>query len=319
MAHRVAILDDYQGIARDCADWESLPADVTVETFTQHLGDEANVAAALGGFDIVVAMRERTPFPASQLARLPDLELLITTGMRNLSIDMDAARAQGTTVCGTVMLGYAAAEHAWALILALTKRIPLEDRTMHSGGWQASLVDGLRGNTLGIIGLGRLGAQVADVGNAFGMRVIAWSANLTDERAAECGVEPVDKETLFRESDVVTVHMVLSERSRGLVGTPEFALMKPSAFLVNTSRGPIVDEAALIEALRERTIAGAGIDVYDVEPLPADHVLRGFDNAVLTGHTGYVMRENFLAAYGEAVEDINAWLAGEPVRVLNAD
>jgi phosphoglycerate dehydrogenase-like enzyme len=319
MGHKVAILDDYQDIARDCADWGSLPADVTVESFTQYLGAEANVAQALAGFDIVVAMRERTPFPASQLAMLPDLKLLITTGMRNQSIDLDAARAQGVTVCGTVMLGHAAAEHAWALILALTKRIPLEDRTMHAGGWQASLVDGLKGNTLGIVGLGRLGAQVATVGNAFGMRVIAWSANLTDERAAECGAQRVDKETLFKESDVVTVHMVLGDRSRGLVGAPEFAAMKPTAFLVNTSRGPIVDEAALIEALRERTIGGAGIDVYDVEPLPADHVLRGFDNAVLTGHTGYVMRDNYIAAYGDAVDNIATWLAGAPVRILNED
>jgi phosphoglycerate dehydrogenase-like enzyme len=319
MAHRIAILDDYQGIALDCADWKSLPADVAIETFTEHLGGEAAVAAALAGFDVVVAMRERTPFPASLLERLPDLRLLVTTGMRNLAIDMEAARGQGVTVCGTAMLGHSAAEHAWALILALTKRIPLEDRTMHAGGWQASLVDGLKGNTLGIVGLGRLGAQVAQVGTAFGMRVVAWSANLTAERAAECGAELVDKETLFRDSDIITVHMVLSERSRGLVGTPEFALMKPTVFLVNTSRGPIVDEAALIEALMGETIAGAGIDVFDVEPLPKDHPLRGFDNAVLTGHTGYVMRENYLTAYGDTVENIAAWIAGDPVRVLNGD
>ncbi len=317
MDHRVAILDDYQSIALDCADWGTLPDGVAIETFSEHLGDEANVAAALAGFDIVVAMRERTPFPASLLTKLPDLKLLITTGMRNLAIDNDAARQGGITICGTAMHGHAAAEHAWALILALTKRIALEDRTMKSGGWQVAMVDGLKGNTLGVVGLGRLGAQVATVGNAFGMRVIAWSANLTDERAAECGAERVDKETLFRDADVITVHMVLSDRTRGLIGSQEFAQMKPTAFLVNTSRGPIVDEAALIDALTDNAIAGAGIDVFDIEPLPVDHPLRGFDNAVLTGHTGYVMRENYTTAYGDAVENISAWLGGNPVRVLN--
>ncbi len=317
MATRVAILDDYQNVALDCADWGSLPPDVEVRVFHDPLGDEAAVAGALAGFEVIVAMRERTPFPASQLEKLADLKLLVTTGMRNGAIDMDAARRRSITVCGTGILRYPAAEHACALILALVKQIPRENRTMHEGGWQSGLVDGLRGRTLGILGLGHLGSQVAAVGNAFGMRVIAWSQNLTPERAAECGAELVDKETLLRQADVLSIHLLLSQRTRGLIGAPELALMKPTAYLVNTSRGPIVDETALIEALKAGTIAGAGIDVYDIEPLPRDHPLRGLDNAILTGHTAYVMRDNYALAYGEAVEDIAAWLAGEPLRILN--
>ena len=263
-------------------------------------------------------MRERTRFPASQLRKLPDLKLLVTTGMRNFAIDMDAARRQGVTVCGTAMHRYPAAEHAWALILALVKQIPREDRTMHEGGWQGGLVDGLRGAHPRHPRPGPPRKQVAAVGKAFGMEVIAWSQNLAPERATECAAEPVDKETLLRRSDVLTIHVVLSERTRGLIGAPELALMKPTAYLVNTSRGPIVDEAALIGALEDRTIAGAGIDVFDVEPLPRDHPLRRLEGAILTGHTAYVMRENYALAYGEAVEDIAAWLAGAPMRVLNA-
>lgn len=315
---KVAILDDYQNVALEVADWSSLPENVEVAVFNEYIKGEDAVAEALAGFDIVVAMRERTRFPSRLLERLDDLRLLVTTGMRNLAIDMEAARARGVTVCGTGMFPDAAAEHAWALILALVKRIPWEDRAMHAGGWQAGVSDGMRDRTLGLLGLGRLGARVARVGLAFGMDVIAWSQNLTSARAADCGVRRVGKEALFAESDVLSIHVVLGERSRGLVGAGELALMKPTAYLVNTSRGPIVDEAALIEALERGTIRGAALDVFDVEPLPEDHPLRRLDMVVLTGHTGYVMRDNYALAYGDAVEDIRAWLRGEPVRVLNA-
>ncbi len=318
MATRVAILDDYQNIALAAADWSSLPPDVEVTVFNEHIKGEQAVADALAGFDVVVAMRERTPFPASLIEKLPNLKLLVTTGMRNFAIDMEAARKRGLPVCGTALLPYPAFEHAWALILALMKQIPREDRAMHEGGWQSGLAEGLRDKTLGILGLGKLGSQVAKVGVAFGMKVIAWSHNLSDERAKECGAVKVDKDKLFAESDVVTIHLVLSDRTRGVVGRRELGLMKPSAYLVNTSRGPIVEEAALIDVLQKQTIAGAGIDVYDVEPLPRDHTLRKLDNAVLTGHTAYVIRETYELVYGEALEDIRAWLDGKPIRLLNA-
>ena len=317
MTTRVAILDDYQNVALESADWKSLPASVEITVFNKHIKGEDAVAKTLADFDIVVAMRERTPFPASLLAKLPNLKLLVTTGMRNLAIDMQAARKQGVPVCGTALLPYPAFEHAWALILALLKNIPQENDNMHKGGWQAGIVEGARGKTLGVIGLGKLGSQVAKVGLAFGMNVIAWSQNLTPERALECGATRVEKEELLAKSDVVTIHVLLSDRTRGLLGKRELALMKPTAYLVNTSRGPIVDEAALIEALQGRAIAGAGLDVYDVEPLPADHPLRKLGNAILTGHTAYVIRETYDLAYGEACEDVKAWLKGEPIRVLN--
>jgi phosphoglycerate dehydrogenase-like enzyme len=255
--------------------------------------------------------------PASLIARLPKLRLLVTTGMRNLAIDMQAARARGVPVCGTALLPYAAFEHAWALILALTKRIPQEDRSMREGGWQAGVSDGLHGKTRGVLGLGKLGAKAARVAHAFDMRVIAWSQNMSDEQAAEHGATRVDKEAFFRESDIITIHLVLSDRTRALVGKHELALMKPTAMLVNTSRGPIVDEAALMEALDSGSIAGAGLDVFDREPLPAEHRLRSIPNTVLTGHTGYVMQENYALGYSQAIEDITAWLAGNPIRVLN--
>ena len=314
---RIAILDDYQNTALGCADWDSIPGSPEIAVFTQHLPGEDAVAEALADFDIVVAMRERTPFPASLIARLPKLQLLVTTGMRNLAIDMQAAAARGVPVCGTALLPYAAFEHAWALILALAKRIPQEDRLMREGGWQAGVSEGLHGKTLGILGLGKLGGKVARVAHAFDMRVIAWSQNMSDEQAAEHGATRVEKDTLFRESDFVSIHMVLSDRTRGLVGKHALALMKPTAMLVNTSRGPIVDEAALMDALDSGSIAGAGLDVFDTEPLPADHRLRHIANTALTGHTGYVMQENYALSYSQAVEDIKAWLSGAPLRVLN--
>lgn len=315
--NRIAILDDYQNTARDCADWDSIPGSPEIVAFREHMPGEAAVAEAIADFDIVVAMRERTPFPESLMARLPKLQLLVTTGMRNLAIDMQAARARGVMVCGTALVPHAAFEHAWALILALVKRIPSEDRLMREGGWQGGVSAGLHGRTLGVLGLGKLGAQAARVAHAFGMRVIAWSQNLSDEQAAAHGAERVDKNSFFRESDIITIHLVLSDRTRALVGKHELALMKPTAMLINTSRGPIVDEAALIEALRAGSIAGAGLDVFDTEPLPADHALRTLANTVLTGHTGYVMQENYVLSYSQAVEDIKAWLDGSPIRVLN--
>ena len=316
---KLAILDDYQNAALGSADWRSLGPDFEPTVFDTHLGrDEAGVADALVGFEILVAMRERTPFPRSVLDRLPNLRLLVTTGMRNLAIDMDAARENGVVVCGTGMLAYPAAEHAMALILDLFKKVSNESRLMREGGWQGAVAECLNGKTLGLLGLGRLGCRVARFGQALEMDVVAWSQNLTAGRCAEVGVRLVDKDTLFRTADVVSIHLVLSERTRGLVQAREIALMKPTAYLVNTSRGPIIDEAALVRALGDRAIAGAGLDVFEVEPLPPDHVLRTLDNTVLTGHTGYVVKELYAKVYGEAVENIAAWRKGRPVRVLNA-
>ena len=317
--HHIAILDDYQDKSLEAADWDSITdADVTV--FTEFLGHDANrVTEILRPFDIIVAMRERTKFPSSIFANLPNLKLLVTTGMRNASIDMLAARAKGVDVCGTEMLPYPAFEHAWALILGLAKELTKEDQTMKAGGWQEGFGIGLHGKTLGVLGLGKLGAQAATVGLAFNMDVIAWSPNLTGERCAEVGVKLVTKEKLFRQSDVITIHMVLSERSRDLVDAAELSLMKSSAYLVNTSRGPIVNETALLDTLRNRRIAGAGLDVFDIEPLPKDHPFRGLDNAVLTGHTGYVIAELYDKVYGQAVEDIIGWMDKSPVRLLNGE
>lgn len=316
---KLAILDDYQNAALEATDWSVLGNDIEITVFDTHLGtDEAAIAAALADFDILVVMRERTPFPGSLLRKLPNLKLLVTTGMRNLAIDMDAARAQGVTVAGTAMFPYPAAEHAMALILDLTKKISKENALMHAGGWQGYVSEGLSGKTLGLAGLGRLGERVARFGLAVDMRVIAWSENLTTQRCAEVGAELVTREELFRLSDILSIHLLLSERTRGLVGRDELAMMKPTAYLVNTSRGPIVEEQALLESLKSGGIAGAGLDVYDVEPLPENHPLRSLENAVLTGHTGYVVKELYEMVYGEAVEDVEAWRKGAPVRVLNA-
>ncbi len=313
---RCAIIDDYQGCALDMADWGGLAPDVEVEAFRDHIADEGELARRLGAFEIVCAMRERTPFPRSVFEKLPRLELLLTSGMRNLSIDGAAAKDHGVTVGGTPAVGTPTAELAWGLILALARSIPAEDRTIRAGGWQETLGVSLEGKTLGVIGLGRLGSRVAGIGKAFGMEVVAWSRNLTGERCREVGVALADKETLLRTSDVVTIHLLLSERTCGLIGASDLALLKKEAFLVNTSRGPIVDEAALIDALERRAIAGAGLDVFDVEPLPADHPFRRLGNTVVTPHLGYVSLENYRCYYPAMVEDIRAWLDGEPIRVL---
>ncbi len=316
MGLRVAILDDYQGVALAAAPWHELGGDVELTAFDDHVADDDALVARLAPFDVVVAMRERTPFTRARLERLPNLRLLVTTGMRNVAIDVGAARDRGIAVSGTGGVSTATAELTWALILALARRVPAEDRDLREGGWQRTVGVDLAGRTLGVIGLGNQGGPVARIGSAFGMRVIAWSRSLTAERAAEHGAEAVERDVLLREADVVTLHIPLSGRSRGLIGAPELALMKPTALLVNTSRGPIVDEAALAAALREGTIAGAGVDVFETEPLPAQHPLRDAPNTVLTPHIGYVTEATYAVFYGEAVEDIAAWRDGTPVRVL---
>ena len=313
---RVALLDDYQGVALGMADWKSLPAGTDVVAFRDHLADESAVAGRLADFDIVMALRERTPFSRTLLERLPKLRLLITAGMRNASIDMKAAAERGVVVCGTAGLPYPTAELAWGLILSLMRRIPAEDRATREGRWQTSLGLGLNGKALGVLGLGTLGSRAARVGRAFEMEVLAWSPNLTAERAREIGAALVPKDELLARSDIVTVHLVLGERSRGLIGARELGLMKRSAYLINTSRGPIVDEAALIRALGDGTIAGAGLDVFDEEPLALDHPFRRLPNVVITPHLGYVTAETYRVFYGQALEDIRAFLDGKPVRVL---
>jgi phosphoglycerate dehydrogenase-like enzyme len=315
---RVALLDDYQHVALDMADWKSLPPGTEVVAFEDHLSDDDALVRRLADFDVVMAMRERTPFTRALLERLPRLKLLITAGMRNASIDMAAAGARGITVCGTAGLPYPTAELTWGLILALFRRIPAEDRATREGRWQISLGLGLNGKTLGVLGLGTLGSRVAKVALALEMKVLAWSQNLTAERAAAAGAELVDKDELLARSDVVSIHLVLSARTRGLLGARELGLMRPTAHLVNTSRGPIVDEAALIAALRAGTIAGAGLDTFDVEPLPADHPFRSLPNIVITPHLGYVTEETYRIFYGHALEDIQAFLRGAPVRVLTS-
>jgi phosphoglycerate dehydrogenase-like enzyme len=314
---RVAILDDYQNVARRMADWASLPAGTEVVVFADHLKEIGAVAARLADFDAVVAMRERTAFPRALLERLPRLKLLVTTGMRNASIDVAAAEERGVVVCGTAGLPYPTAELAWGLILALVRHIPLEDRVTREGRWQVSCGLGLNGKTLGVVGLGQLGSRVARIGRAFEMEVIAWSPNLTQARAAGVGAALVTKDELLERSDVVSIHLVLGDRSRGSIGARELARMKRTAYLINTSRGPIVDEAALVAALRAGTIAGAGLDVYDEEPLPLDHPLRNLPNTVITPHLGYVTEEGYRIFYGQALEDVQAWLAGQPVRVIH--
>ncbi|HEV2057510.1 MAG TPA: D-2-hydroxyacid dehydrogenase family protein [Methylomirabilota bacterium] len=313
---RVALLDDYQGVALTMAEWKSLPTGTEIVVFKDHLADEDALARRLADFDIIMALRERTPFPRSLLDRLPKLKLLITAGMRNASIDMKAAAERGVLVCGTAGLPYPTAELAWGLILSLARRIPAEDRATREGRWQTSVGLGLNGKTLGVLGLGTLGSRAARVGRAFEMEVLAWSQNLTAERAALVGATLVPKDELLSRSDFVSIHLVLGERTRGLIGARELGLMKRSAYLVNTSRGPIVDEAALIRALQDGTIAGAGLDVFDEEPLPPDHPFRRLRNTAITPHLGYVTEETYRVFYGQALEDINAYLGGAPLRVL---
>jgi phosphoglycerate dehydrogenase-like enzyme len=317
MAVRCAILDDYQDVVLKVADWSKVKGDVDIKVFHEHLGGPDKVIAALQGYQIVVAMRERTGFPRKVIEALPDLKLLITTGMRNASIDSEAAKERGVTVCGTGSFGSPTSGIAIGLMLELTRHIGQENQRLHVGAiWQATIGPDLEGMTLGILGLGKLGTRTANIAKAFGMKVIAWSQNLTAEKAQEAGVTYVGKDDLFKQSDFITIHVVLSQRSRGLVGARELGLMKPGAYLINTSRGPIVDEAALIAALRDNTIAGAGLDVFDVEPLPVDHPFRKMDNVVITPHLGYVSEQNYKNYFAGVVEDIRGFLDGKPVRVM---
>ena len=315
---RIALLDDYQNVALKLAPWKRLPASSEVVVFNDHLHDEDAIVERLSAFDAVMAMRERTPFTAGLIERLPRLRFIVTAGMRNASIDMEAAKRRGIPVSGTAGLPYPTAELTIGLMLGWARSIAIEDRALREDRFQTTLGRGLNGKTIGIIGLGTLGTRVAKVANALEMNVVAWSQNLTDDRAKAAGATRVDKDDLLRRSDFVTIHVVLSDRTRNLIGARELALMKPTACLVNTSRSPIVDEAALIEALQRGTIGGAAIDVYGVEPLPRDYPLRSAPNTLLTPHLGYVTEETYRIFYEEALEDFEAFLAGKPIRVLNA-
>lgn len=314
---RCAILDDYQNVALKLADWTPLADKVDISVFNAPFGSTEQAAAALKGFDIVCAMRERTAFPQALFAALPDLKLLITSGMRNAAIDLAAAKAHGVTVCGTAMIGNPTAGLTIGLMLELTRKIGFENARMKAGEpWQISLGEDIGGKTLGIVGLGKLGSHVGEIARAMGMKTIAWSSNLTPETAAKAGAVYASKEELFATADVITIHLVLSDRSRGLIGAEDLARMKPTAYLINTARGPIVDEAALLRTLQARKIAGAALDTFSHEPLPTDHPLRKLDNVVLTPHLGYVTRENYARIFAETVEGILGWLNGAPVRQL---
>lgn len=317
--HRCAILDDYQNAALSMADWSPLDGEVAIEVFTDHLVDRDALAARLEDFSIVVLIRERTPFDRALIERLPNLQLLVTTGMVNASIDMEAAKAAGVVVCGTPAAHGTTSELTWGLILALLRHIPQENAAFRAGGpWQSTVGDTLSGKRLGIVGLGRVGAQIVPVAKAFGMAVSAWSRSLTAERAAELGIDRCETlDEVMRVGDIVTVHLMLNDATRGLIDARRLALMKPGAVLINTARGPIVDEDALLEVLRERRIAGAALDVFEPEPLPNDHPFRALDNLLGTPHLGYVTQNTYRAYFGGAVEDIRAWLDGEPVRVLS--
>ncbi len=318
MALRCAILDDYQTVFLKIADLAKLKGDVEFNVFNEHLDGADRVIAALQDFEIVVAMRERTGFAKAVIEALPKLKLLITTGARNASIDTEAAKARGVAVCGTGSFGSPTSGIVIGLMLELTRHIGYENARLHAGAvWQSTIGADLEGMTLGILGLGKLGTRTAAIAKAFGMKVVAWSQNLTPEKCAQVGVGYVGKDDLFRQADFITIHVVLSARSRGLVGAREIGLMKPSAFLINTSRGPIVDQAALLAALREKKIAGAGLDVFDIEPLPLDHPLRKMDNVVLTPHLGYVSEQNYRQYFAGVVEDIRGFLDGKPVRALD--
>jgi len=314
---RAAILDDYQNVALKLADWSLITKDVDIQVFNQPFANREEAIEALQGFEIIVGMRERTPFPRQVIEALPKLKLLITTGAKNNAFDVAAAHERGVTVCGTGSVGTPTTGIAFGLMLELTRHIGFENARMKAGApLQGTIGPDLGGMTLGIVGLGKLGRAMAGIGKAFGMKVIAWSPNLTPERAAEGGAEYVSKEDLFARADIVTIHMVLSERSRGLITGADLGRMKKTAYLINTSRGPLVDETALIAALQSKAIAGAGLDVFDKEPLRLDHPYRKMDNVVTTPHLGYVSTQNYGKYFPDIVEDIRAWLDGKPVRVI---
>ncbi|MDP9125092.1 MAG: D-2-hydroxyacid dehydrogenase family protein [Pseudomonadota bacterium] len=305
----VAVLDDYQGAALRLADWSVLDGRAVVTVFNDHLANTDAVVERLKGFDVLCVMRERTPLPKSTLERLPRLKLIVSTGARNAAIDVAAASERGVAVAFTGYTSAPTIEMTWALILAASRHVVAENLAFRRGGWQQGIGVGLAGKTLGVLGLGRVGGAVAEVGALFGMKVITWSPNMTPERAAERGARAVSKEELLRQSDVLTIHMVLSPKTRGLLGADELALMKTTSLLVNTSRGPLVDEAALVSALTSRRIGMAAIDVFDTEPLPADHPFRSLDNVLGTPHVGYVADDLYRTFYGDTVKAVDAWLA----------
>jgi D-3-phosphoglycerate dehydrogenase len=314
---RCAILDDYMNLTSRMADWSKVSDRVDLRVFIEPFASTEAAAASLQDFEIICAMRERTPFPRELFAALPNLKLLITSGMRNAAIDMEAAKDHQVVLCGTQFGRDPTAPLTMGLILELTRNIGRESARMHAGERLQKFIGmEIEGKTLGVVGLGKLGAKVSGLAKAFGMNVIAWSPNLTPERCKEVGVSYATKEELFANADIVTIHVVLSQRSRGLVGADDLARMKPTSYLINTARGPIVDEAALLEMLKARKIAGAGIDVFSVEPLPVDHPFRKLDNLVLTPHLGYTTEEGFRSHYGQMVEGIDAWFKGEPLRRL---
>lgn len=307
---KIAVLDDYQGVALRMADWSPLNGRAEITVFRDHLSDPDALVARLEPFDAVCMMRERTPLTRAIIERLPRLRLIASTGPRNASIDLDAASERGITVANTGYMSSGAIELTWALILSLVRHIPEEAASLRAGGWQVTVGDDLAGRTIGIVGLGRIGSVGARIAQAFGMNVIAWSSNLTPEKAAAAGARYVAKEELFRQADIVTVHLILSQRSRGIIGAAEFELMKPTAWFVNTSRGPLVDEAALIDVLIRKRIAGAALDVYDVEPLPPEHPFRTLPNVLATSHVGFVTRATYDVFYRDTVKNIVAWLDG---------
>jgi phosphoglycerate dehydrogenase-like enzyme len=317
MAVQIAVIDDWQDVARDVVDWSVLDSLGEVSFIHDYPADNATLAERLSKFEVICVMRERTRFDEALLRQLPTLKLLVTGGMRNAALDLKAAAALGIQVSGTDSYKHAAPELTWALIMAATRNLVVEANALRAGKWQQGLGGDLHGKTLAILGLGSIGQRVAQFGQVFGMRVIAWSENLTAERAAEVGVTYVSKQQLFEQADVLSVHLVLSDRSRGLVDAQALNWMKPSALLVNTARGPIVDEAALIKALQKNRLAGAALDVFDVEPLPVNHPFRTLDNVLATPHIGYVSQQNYHQFFSQMIEDIQAWSAGEPIRLLS--
>jgi len=314
---QVAILDDYQGVALQSADWSPLKGRTSITVFRDHLSDSVSLVERLKPFDVLCVMRERTPLTRAILEQLPNLKLIASTGFRNASIDLAAATEHGITVCKTGYTSNGAIEATWALILALLRNVPAEFASVQKGQWQISVGGDLEGKTMGLVGLGNIGAKIAKIARAFGMHILAWSQNLTRESAEEHGALLVSKEELFRAADIVTVHLVLSPRTKGIVAATEFGLMKPTAYFINTSRGPLVDENALINALKNRMIAGAALDVYDVEPLPISHPFRSLDRLLVTPHVGFVTEATYKIFYRDTVENILAWLSGTPVRVSN--
>jgi len=315
---KLAIIDDYQSVSGRFADWKGI-AGVTVVPFRDHVADADELVARLSEFDAILRLRERTEFPRSILERLPRLKLILCTGMRNArSLDLDATDQLGITVCATEVQHTSTVEVAWLMILSLFRGFLQEHASMSAGGWQVGLGTGLKGRTLGVLGLGHLGQPVAKVAECFGMHVIAWSPNLTPKRTAPFNVECVSKQDLFRRSDAVTIHMPLSSRSLGIVGEPELTLMKPTAFLVNTSRAELVERHALLTALKEQRIGGAGLDVYDVEPSPISDPFRSLPNVIATPHIGFVTTQNYEIFYGQSFENLRAYLAGRPIRVITS-